>query len=132
MSAFIASTHDPQCFRQLSGGYNRELVKEGLVVELSEGIRKVRRLFLFHDVLVSAKQKPIRGGMKFEPKWYLPLNELSFHPPEEYPELHRPVPVTSDMELSVMKNKIAELKAQLNKGRDRSGSHSDRDGPLVS
>lgn len=60
MSDFIASTHDPQAFRELSGGYNREMVKEGLVVELSEGLRKVRRLFLFHDVLVSAKQKPTR------------------------------------------------------------------------
>ena len=60
MSEFIASTHDPQAFRQLSGGYNREMVKEGLVVELSEGLRKIRRLFLFHDVLVSAKQKPTR------------------------------------------------------------------------
>ena len=40
---------------------------------------------------------------------------------------HRPVPVTSDMELSVMKNKIAELKAQLNKdfpSRERSASSS--------
>ena len=45
---------------QLSGGYNRELVKEGLVVELSDDIRKVRRLFLFHDVLVSSKQKATR------------------------------------------------------------------------
>ncbi len=44
---------------QLSGGYNRELVKQGLVVELSDN-RKVRRLFLFHDVIVSAKQKPTR------------------------------------------------------------------------
>ena len=38
----------------------------------------------------------------------------------------RPVPVTSDMELSVMKNKIAELKAQLNRDapRERSASSS--------
>ena len=56
------------------------------MVELSEGIRKVRRIFLFHDVIVSSKQKPTRAGMKFEPKWYLPLSELSFHPPEESPE----------------------------------------------
>ena len=45
---------------------------------------------------------------------------------------HRPVPVTSDMELSVMKNKIAELKAQLNKdapSRERSASSSgDKEG----
>ena len=56
------------------------------MVELSEGIRKVRRVFLFHDVVVSSKQKPTRAGVKFEPKWYLPLAELSFHPPEESPE----------------------------------------------
>ena len=36
------------------------------------------------------------------------------------------MPVTSDMELSVMKNKIAELKAQLNRDapRERSASSS--------
>ncbi len=45
---------------QLSGGFNRELVKDGLVVELSDGIRKIRRVFLFHDVLVCSKQKPSR------------------------------------------------------------------------
>ena len=40
------------------------------------------------------------------------------------------MPVTSDMELSVMKNKIAELKAQLNKDspRERSASSSDKEG----
>jgi hypothetical protein len=130
MSAFIASTHDPQSFSKLSGGYNRELVKEGLMVELSEGIRKVRRVFLFHDVIVSSKQKPTRAGVKFEPKWYLPLAELSFHPPEESPEAHRPVPATSDMDLSVMRNRIAELKAQIGKEntRDRSGSQPEREG----
>ena len=56
------------------------------MVELSEDIRKVRRVFLFHDVIVSSKQKPTRAGMKFEPKWFLPLSELSFHPAEETPE----------------------------------------------
>ena len=61
-------------------------MKEGLMVELSEGIRKVRRVFLFHDVVVSSKQKPTRAGVKFEPKWFLPLSELSFHPAEETPE----------------------------------------------
>ena len=56
------------------------------MVELSEGIRKVRRVFLFHDVIVSSKQKPTQAGMKFEPKWFLSLSELSFHPREETPE----------------------------------------------
>ena len=40
----------------------------------------------------------------------------------------RPVPVTSDVELGAMKNKIAELKAQLNKVslRERFALRSDR------
>ena len=25
----------------------------------------------------------VRGGVKFEAKWYLPLNEVSFKPPED-------------------------------------------------
>lgn len=56
------------------------------------------------------------------------LSHLSFllHP------AHRPVPVTSDMELSVMKNKIAELKAQLGKGRERAVSQPDKEGLFVS
>ncbi|KAL5477962.1 hypothetical protein EMCRGX_G024828 [Ephydatia muelleri] len=114
MSAFIASTHDPRAFRELSGGFNRELVHEGPVVELVEGQRKIRRLFLFHDILVSAKQRIVKnGGMKFEPKWYLYLSDISFHPSDETPDARQPVPVTSDMELSVMKNRMAEIKAQM-------------------
>ena len=56
-------------------------------------------------------------------------------PPPSTPIARRPVPVTSDMELSVMKNKIAELKAQLNKdpsARDRATSQPERDGSFVS
>ena len=56
------------------------------MVELSEGIRKVRRLFLFHDIIVSSKQKPTRTGIKFELKWFLPLSNLTYHPPEESTE----------------------------------------------
>ena len=35
-------------------------MKQELVVELLERSRKIRRLFLFHDVLVSAKEKSPR------------------------------------------------------------------------
>jgi hypothetical protein len=129
MSDFIASTHDPRAFKQLSGGFNRELVKQELVVELLEGSRKIRRLFLFHDVLVSAKEKSPRGGegVKLEPKWYLPLHNLLFHPPGA--ESIRPVPVTSDQELGLIKSRIADLRSQLNKDgmRDRRSSTLDKD-----
>ena len=48
---------------------------------------------------------------------------------------HRPVPATSDMDLSVMRNRIAELKAQIGKEntRDRTGAQQpEREGSFVS
>jgi ribosome-interacting GTPase 1 len=46
----------------------------------------------------------------------------------------KPVPVTSEMELSVMKNKVAELKAQVNQysTRERSSSTSGEGFNIVS
>lgn len=46
----------------------------------------------------------------------------------------RPVPVTSDQELGVIKSRIAELKAQLNrdnKEKERRGSTLDKDASFV-
>ena len=45
-----------------------------------DGIRKMRNLLLFHDILVCAKQKLSRNHVKLEYKWYLPLAQLQFHP----------------------------------------------------
>jgi len=47
---------------------------------VADGIRKMRNLLLFHDILVCAKQKLSRNHVKLEYKWYLPLAELQFHP----------------------------------------------------
>ena len=46
----------------------------------TDGIRKMRNLLLFHDILVCAKQKLSRNHVKLEYKWYLPLAQLQFHP----------------------------------------------------
>ena len=58
------------------------------MVELSDGIDKVQRVFLFHNVIVhiSSKQKPTCTGMKFEPKWFLLLSELTIYPPKDSAE----------------------------------------------
>ena len=51
------------------------------------------------------------------------------------PSALRPVPVTSDHELSVIKSRLAEIKAQLNRGakeKERKGSTLDKDGSFVS
>ena len=60
----------------------RHLVKNSFTVELADGARKLRHLFLFNDVLVCAKYKASgRGGgekFTFQLKWYIPLCEVSW------------------------------------------------------
>ena len=60
LSLSLSRSHSLALSLQLSGGFNRELVKQELVVELLDGGRKIRRLFLFHDVLICAKEKSAR------------------------------------------------------------------------
>ena len=57
----------------------RHLVKNSFTVELSDGSRKLRHLFLFNDVLVCAKYKASGRGEKFtfQLKWYIPLSEVN-------------------------------------------------------
>ena len=73
--------------------HQRHLVKNSFIVELSEGQRKLRHLFLFNDVLVCAKYKASGGGshpptggvavgrhqekFTFQLKWYIPLEHVS-------------------------------------------------------
>ncbi len=65
----------------------RHLVKNSFIVELADGSRKLRHLFLFNDVLVCAKYKSpnhassssaIRNSEKFtfQLKWYIPLAQV--------------------------------------------------------
>ena len=53
-------------------------MKNSFTVELAEGCRKLRHLFLFSDVLVCAKYKASGRGEKFtfQLKWYIPLSEV--------------------------------------------------------
>ncbi|XP_043579362.1 active breakpoint cluster region-related protein isoform X2 [Bombus pyrosoma] len=54
----------------------RRLVKNSFVVELSDGHRKLRHLFLFNDVIACAKYKASgRDKFTFELKWYVPVAE---------------------------------------------------------
>ncbi|XP_046744957.1 active breakpoint cluster region-related protein [Diprion similis] len=54
----------------------RRLVKNSFVVELADGHRKLRHLFLFNDVIACAKYKASgRDKFTFELKWYVPLGD---------------------------------------------------------
>ena len=58
----------------------RHLVKNSFIVELHEGVRKLRHLFLFNDVLVCAKYKASSKRTEkftFLLKWHIPLHHVS-------------------------------------------------------
>ena len=58
----------------------RHLVKNSFIVELADGQRKLRHLFLFNDVLVCAKYKTSNRKTEkftFQVKWYIPLCNVS-------------------------------------------------------
>lgn len=66
----------------------RRLVKHSFIVELVDGHRKLRHLFLFNDVLACAKYKSARDRFEFELKWFIPLRDLAIcsespHDPKE-------------------------------------------------
>ncbi|XP_048478633.1 active breakpoint cluster region-related protein isoform X5 [Plutella xylostella] len=54
----------------------RRLVKNSFIVELSDGHRKLRHLFLFNDVIACAKYKASgREKFTFELKWFISLGD---------------------------------------------------------
>lgn len=55
----------------------RRLVRNSFIVELADGHRKLRHLFLFNDVIACAKYKASgRDKFTFELKWYIPLSDI--------------------------------------------------------
>lgn len=61
----------------------RRLVKNSFIVELADGHRKLRHLFLFNDVIACAKYKASgRDRFEFELKWFISLKDI-FIPTDE-------------------------------------------------
>uniref|UniRef100_A0A8C8SB02 Active breakpoint cluster region-related protein n=1 Tax=Pelusios castaneus TaxID=367368 RepID=A0A8C8SB02_9SAUR len=103
-------------------GETRQLVKDGFLVELSEGSRKLRHVFLFTDVLLCAKLKKTAVGKhhQYDCKWYVPLADLVFPAPEESepcPQVH----TIPDHELEDMKMKISVMKSEVQKEKASKG-----------
>ncbi|XP_020803803.1 active breakpoint cluster region-related protein isoform X2 [Drosophila serrata] len=56
----------------------RRMVRNSFIVELVDGHRKLRHLFLFNDVIACAKYKPLgRDRIDYELKWFIPLKDVS-------------------------------------------------------
>ncbi|XP_075154378.1 rho GTPase activating protein at 1A isoform X3 [Haematobia irritans] len=56
----------------------RRMVKNSFIVELVDGHRKLRHLFLFNDVIACAKYKANgRDRIDYELKWFIPLKDVA-------------------------------------------------------
>lgn len=74
----------------------RRLVKNSFIVELADGHRKLRHLFLFNDVIACAKYKASgRDKFTFELKWYLPVAEVAVSDDGSEPREASPANVVS-------------------------------------
>lgn len=91
---------------------DHRLVKDGFIVELADGVRKFRHLFLFNDYLLCTKRKITARSEHYVCKWYVPLCELHFHP-SEISEAPQVIPVTSKTEFDLLKSRIASTKAEI-------------------
>ncbi|XP_043925745.1 breakpoint cluster region protein [Protopterus annectens] len=95
-------------------GEHRQLLKDSFMVELVEGARKLRHVFLFTDLLLCAKlKKQIAGKIQqYDCKWYIPLADLSFQMLDESDSVLN-IPVVPDEELETLKMKISQLKNEM-------------------
>ncbi|KAK6313014.1 breakpoint cluster region protein-like isoform X1 [Coregonus clupeaformis] len=94
-------------------GENRQLLRDCFMVELVEGSRKLRHVFLFTDLLLCAKLKKQTAGkgQQYECKWYIPLSDLTFQTIEDSEAT--PIPQVQDEEIDAMKIRISQIKNEL-------------------
>ncbi|CAB1352506.1 unnamed protein product, partial [Coregonus sp. 'balchen'] len=97
-------------------GEARQLVKDGFLVEVSEGSRKLRHVFLFTDLLLCAKMKKTSAGrhQQYECKWYIPLADLTFQLLDDS-DVCPHIQVLPEHEIEEMKTKISVIKSEIQK-----------------
>ncbi|XP_060768253.1 active breakpoint cluster region-related protein isoform X3 [Neoarius graeffei] len=103
----------------------RQLVKDGFLVEVSEGTRKLRHVFLFTDLLLCAKMKKTAVGrhQQYECKWYIPLADLTFQTLDDSDSCTH-VQTLSEHEIEEMKIKISVIKNEIQKEKKAQKSQS--------
>uniref|UniRef100_A0A672P834 Active breakpoint cluster region-related protein n=1 Tax=Sinocyclocheilus grahami TaxID=75366 RepID=A0A672P834_SINGR len=106
-------------------GEVRQLVKDGFLVEMSEGTRKLRHAFLFTDLLLCAKMKKTAVGrhQQYECKWYIPLADLSFQTLDDSDSLPH-IQTLPEHEIEEMKIKISSIKSEIQKEKKAQKSQS--------
>ncbi|XP_049995865.1 breakpoint cluster region protein [Alexandromys fortis] len=101
-------------------GEHRQLLKDSFMVELVEGARKLRHIFLFTDLLLCTKLKKQSGGktQQYDCKWYIPLTDLSFQMVDELEAVPN-IPLVPDEELDALKIKISQIKSDIQREKVR-------------
>ncbi|XP_047494682.1 active breakpoint cluster region-related protein-like isoform X3 [Penaeus chinensis] len=106
----------------------RHLVRNSFIVELVEGHRKLRHLFLFNDVIVCAKYKvsgaPTGRSEKFtfEVKWYISLHDIAVlndSGPETLKESNPPNLVSLKSQASTIRDQLRRIDNMGEKGASR-------------
>ncbi|KAM4579366.1 breakpoint cluster region protein [Fundulus diaphanus] len=94
-------------------GENRQLLRDRFMVELVEGSRKLRHVFLFTDLLLCTKLKKQTAGkgQQYDCKWYIPLADLTFQTIDDCES--NPIPLVQDEEIDAMKIKISQIKNEI-------------------
>ncbi|KAM3867843.1 breakpoint cluster region protein [Diretmus argenteus] len=94
-------------------GENRQLLRDRFMVELVEGSRKLRHVFLFTDLLLCTKLKKQAAGkgQQYDCKWYIPLADLTFQTIEDCEST--PIPLVQDEEIDGMKIKLSQIKNEI-------------------
>ncbi|XP_060893205.1 PH_BCR_vertebrate and RhoGAP_Bcr domain-containing protein isoform X1 [Labrus mixtus] len=94
-------------------GENRQLLRDRFMVELVEGSRKLRHVFLFTDLLLCTKLKKQAAGkgQQYDCKWYIPLADLTFQTIEDCEST--PIPLVQDEEIDSMKIRISQIKNEI-------------------
>ncbi|KAK9522308.1 hypothetical protein VZT92_018783 [Zoarces viviparus] len=94
-------------------GENRQLLRDRFMVELVEGSRKLRHVFLFTDLLLCTKlRKQAAGkGQQYDCKWYVPLADLTFQTIQDCEST--PIPLVQDEEIDTLKIRISQIKNEI-------------------
>ncbi|XP_041094237.1 active breakpoint cluster region-related protein isoform X2 [Polyodon spathula] len=91
----------------ISKGTICQLVKDGFLVELSDGSRSLRHVFLFTDLILCAKFKAGRQP-QYRFAWYLPLPGLTLVPGPE-----SQLPPDTQCRMNQMKQKAFRLRQEI-------------------
>ncbi|BFG00556.1 active breakpoint cluster region-related protein [Drosophila madeirensis] len=89
----------------------RRMVRNSFIVELVDGHRKLRHLFLFNDVIACAKYKALgRDRIDYELKWFIPLKDITvFDEVDSAAELKESSPAN----ISQVKRNLRSVRDQL-------------------